>query len=50
MDYYELDFDVSILRQVFDHVRITSELVAALNPEISINDIQEDLAQIGYPH
>lgn len=50
LDYYEQDFDVSILQQVFDHVRITPELVAALNPEISLKDIREDLAQIGYPH
>lgn len=49
-EYYEQDFDVSTIRQVFDHTPISAELVATLNGEISIDDIREDLVQVGYPH
>lgn len=48
-EYYERDFEVSTIRQIFDHVPISAELVATLNGEISIEDIRADLMQIGYP-
>ncbi len=49
-DYYERDFDPLPIGKVFDYAPITPELITTLNGEISLDDIREDLAQIGYPH
>lgn len=49
-EYYEQDFDASTLSQIFDHIPINSELLSALNRDVSIDDIREYLVQVGYPH
>jgi len=34
---------------VYRHAPLTDELVARLNPEVSLSDLAEDIAEIGYP-
>ena len=34
---------------VYRHAPLTDELVARLNPEVSLGDLEEDIAEIGYP-
>jgi hypothetical protein len=49
-DYYETDVPVEIVRQVFSLIPISQELVSALNPDVSLGDIEEELySEIGYP-
>jgi hypothetical protein len=48
-EYYEQEIDPWVLEHVLNHLPITPELVAALNPELGMDDIREDLEQVGYP-
>lgn len=47
-EYYEIDLKEAYVKHIFAHQPINSELVSALNPEVSLEDIQEDLDQVGY--
>ncbi len=48
-DYYETRVDVEAVRHVLALRPLTPELVAALNPEVTLADLAEDIAEIGYP-
>ncbi|MDU0302338.1 MULTISPECIES: hypothetical protein [unclassified Streptomyces] len=48
-DYYEVPVDLGVVRRVFSSHALTDELVRALNPEIVVADLSEDIAEIGYP-
>jgi hypothetical protein len=47
-DVHEIPVDVDAVRAVLDQRPLTPELVAALNPEITLADLAEDIAGIGY--
>ncbi|WP_395361428.1 hypothetical protein ACHGLA_17450 [Streptomyces sp. YH02] len=48
-DYYERPVDIEAVRQVLALRPLTAELVAALNPEVTLADLAEDVREIGYP-
>ncbi|WP_308404085.1 hypothetical protein [Streptomyces sp. SKN60] len=48
-DYYETEVDVAAVRHVLALEPLTQEVVTALNPELELADLAEDIAEIGYP-
>ncbi|MGW3243875.1 hypothetical protein [Streptomyces sp. NPDC001070] len=48
-DYYEVPVDLDAVRHVYALRPLTPELVSALNAEVSLEDLAEDIAGIGYP-
>ncbi|MEV6330263.1 hypothetical protein [Streptomyces sp. NPDC051909] len=48
-DYYETEVDVAAVRHVLALEPLTAEVVAALNPELELADLAEDIREIGYP-
>ncbi|MFF4762430.1 hypothetical protein [Streptomyces sp. NPDC001292] len=48
-DYYEVPVDLEAVRHVFSSRPLTEEVVRALNSEIVLADLAEDIAEIGYP-
>ncbi|MGW8768501.1 hypothetical protein ACWGN5_39175 [Streptomyces sp. NPDC055815] len=48
-DYYEQPVDLDAVRHVLALRPLTPEVVAALNPEVTLADLAEDVAEIGYP-
>ncbi|MEU9352677.1 hypothetical protein AB0D65_17205 [Streptomyces griseoloalbus] len=48
-DYYEVPVDLEAVRHVFSSRPLTEEVVRALNSEIVLADLQEDITEIGYP-
>ncbi|MFJ9826780.1 hypothetical protein ACIRSU_20770 [Streptomyces sp. NPDC101160] len=48
-DYYGTDLDVEAVRHVLALRPLTPEVVAALNPEVELADLAEDIAGIRYP-
>lgn len=48
-DYYEFDVDPAAVKAIFQLQPLTAELVAALNPDVTLADLAQDLAAIGYP-
>ena len=49
-DYFEKALEQEVVEHILKHKPVTPEIVASLNSEIGIDDIREDLVQIGYPH
>lgn len=45
-EYYEIDIDINIVEIIFETLQIAEEQLATLNPEISIDDLREDLREI----
>ncbi|MCU7820623.1 hypothetical protein KSNIM_02840 [Kitasatospora sp. DSM 101779] len=48
-EYFETEVDLGAVRHVFGHRPLTRAVVAALNPEVDLEELGEDLAEIGYP-
>lgn len=48
-DYWELDLDIDAIWHVFELRPLTPEVVAALNPEVKLDELADDIAEIGYP-
>ena len=48
-DYYKRPVSLSAVEHVYAHKQLTEEVVRALNPEINLSELAEDIAQIGYP-
>jgi hypothetical protein len=46
---YESVLDIDAVRHVYASKPLTEEVVAALNPELTLADLQRDVAAIGYP-
>jgi len=44
-----LSFPLNLIERVYRHELLTEEIVSGLNPEISLADVREDVAEIGYP-
>ncbi|MFB7719846.1 hypothetical protein [Nocardia sp. NPDC056100] len=49
-DYYEVDVDLNVVRAVYDLRPLDQGLVSSLNAELTLADLADDLAAIGYPH
>ncbi|MGW7607020.1 hypothetical protein ACWGKW_07005 [Streptomyces sp. NPDC054766] len=48
-DYYEIPLPLAAIQHVFALRPLTSEVVAALNPEAAMGALAKDIAEIGYP-
>ena len=48
-EYYEQDVSLAAVRHVYLHRPLTRALVARLNPDLSLDDLAEDVEEIGYP-
>jgi hypothetical protein len=41
--------DLDAVRHVYAMMPLTEEVVTALNPERTLQDLKDDIAEIGYP-
>lgn len=48
-DYYEMEIDRASVAHVMGHRPLTDTVVRALNPGVTVADLREDFAAIGYP-
>ncbi|MFZ3475002.1 hypothetical protein ACODT3_00995 [Streptomyces sp. 4.24] len=48
-DYYEVALALDVVQHVYDLKPLTQELVTALNPAVRLEDLADDITQIGYP-
>ncbi|WP_033216067.1 hypothetical protein [Kitasatospora phosalacinea] len=48
-EYYEVGVDLEAVRHVYAQRPLTREVVRALNPELDLTELAEDIAEIGYP-
>jgi hypothetical protein len=48
-EYYQpRRFNLDAVRQIFEHQPLTNELVESLNPERSLDDLADEIREIGY--
>jgi hypothetical protein len=47
--YYERSVDLSSVEKIYQHRPLTQELISALNPELSPEDLAADILEIAYP-
>lgn len=48
-DYFEIPVNLKAVQKVLDFRPLDRALVRLLNPQVELEDIQQDLEQIGYP-
>jgi hypothetical protein len=48
-DYYEVPVDAAAIEHVYALRPLTEEVVGLLNPDVSLESLAEDAAEIGYP-
>ncbi|NGZ77666.1 hypothetical protein [Saccharibacillus alkalitolerans] len=48
-EYFEVELEPETVRRFFDLEPLTPELIALVNDELSLEDLEEDLREIGYP-
>jgi hypothetical protein len=48
-DYYERNIDLDAVTAVYRHQPLDAALIATLNPEAELDELAEDIAEIGYP-
>ncbi|MFP8886766.1 hypothetical protein [Streptomyces mangrovi] len=48
-DYYEVPVDLEAVRDVYALQPLSQQLVSSLNAEVTLADLAEDIAEIGYP-
>ncbi|MFE3167939.1 hypothetical protein [Streptomyces sp. NPDC059224] len=48
-DYYEVSVDLAAVSHVVALRPLSQKLVSLLNPEVSLKDLAQDIAEIGYP-
>ena len=49
LDGGELEPDLDVLTQIYTHCPLTQEMVSALNPNLTMQDIMAEVEKIGYP-
>lgn len=49
VEYYEVELGLETIRHVYALRPLSPGIVAALNPDVSLADLAEDIAEIGYP-
>jgi hypothetical protein len=47
--YYEHDVSLHAVKAIYKQQHLTDELVAALNPDLKVNELWGDIHEIGYP-
>lgn len=48
-EYYERPINLAAVVHIYQHKPLTDAIIAALNPALSLRDIQADLDEIAYP-
>lgn len=48
-DYYERDVPLDAVQSVYAHTPLMEKLVRELNFDVTLNDLKDDVAEIGYP-
>lgn len=48
-DYYEYGIPLAPIREIYAHAPITPKILEQLNPGITVEEIAEELEEIGYP-
>jgi len=48
-EYYERGIDLSAVEHIYQHKALTSEIVNALNADVSLGELKSDIEEIGYP-
>jgi hypothetical protein len=48
-EYYEVAVPIAVVRHVYAHKPLTTEIVQKLNPDIELKDLKKDILEIGYP-
>ncbi|MFK8013469.1 MAG: hypothetical protein AB8B80_15630 [Marinicellaceae bacterium] len=48
-DYYELELELPMIENIYNHRPITKEHAKVLNPEVDFELLSKDLIEIGYP-
>ena len=48
-DYYEKPVDLASAHRIYRHEALSEELVHVLNPELTLDELREDINEIGYP-
>lgn len=49
LDYFEKEIGLSSIVHVYEHKPLTQEVLSALNPDLSLSDMTDDLHEIDYP-
>ena len=47
-EYYEREVDLDAVRHVYEHNSLTPSVLAALNPNLTLADLSEDIEEIGF--
>jgi hypothetical protein len=48
-DYFGREVELAAVEHVYRHLPLTPEVVARLNPEVSLGELAADIGEIGYP-
>lgn len=48
--YYEISIDRNTIKEFFEFKPLTQKMVSKLNPKLTIEDVLEDIYEIGYPY
>ncbi|WBQ05031.1 hypothetical protein [Kribbella sp. CA-293567] len=48
-EYYEVPLELAAVHHVYALMPLTEEVVTALNPEVMLKDLKDDIIEIGYP-
>lgn len=48
-DYFETHIDLKLVRAVFDFTPLNEDLIRALNPDLTVDDVRDDAIEIAYP-
>ena len=48
-EYYEKSIDLDVVKKIMKFSPLTSAMVEKLNPQITLKELSEDIAEIGYP-
>ena len=48
-DYYECDMPLGAVQHVYQHRPLTLQVLAQLNQDLSLADLEADISEIGYP-
>jgi len=48
-DYFEVDVPLAAIASVYAHAPLTDQTLRALNGEVSLRDLMDELTEVGYP-
>ncbi len=48
-DYFGVEIKIDLIEAIYSHVPLNEKLVYQINPDITLQDLNEDVLEIGYP-